>query len=70
MSRGHHIRLRPAQELHGNGEPNRVFSNVANQASGAAGRPTAFAIAALVVLIWGVTGPIFGFSGSTPAPPS
>jgi low affinity Fe/Cu permease len=38
------------------------FAKVANQTSLAAGRATTFICAALVILIWAITGPLFGFS--------
>lgn len=41
---------------------NELFRKVAQQTSHLIGSPTAFVIALLVVIIWAVTGPIFGFS--------
>ena len=38
------------------------FSRFAKITSRAAGRPAAFMLAVLVVLVWLVTGPLFGFS--------
>jgi low affinity Fe/Cu permease len=38
------------------------FTRFAKWASRATGRPAAFAIAFAVVLLWAVTGPLFGFS--------
>jgi low affinity Fe/Cu permease len=38
------------------------FSRFAKRTSDLAGSPHAFALAVLIVLAWGVTGPIFGFS--------
>ena len=38
------------------------FGQFAKIAAKNAGRPAAFGFAAAIVLIWGVTGPIFGFS--------
>jgi low affinity Fe/Cu permease len=38
------------------------FSRFANWTAGAIGHPAAFAMAAAVVVLWLVTGPIFGFS--------
>ncbi len=38
------------------------FSHFAQQTSHAAGQPIAFLLAALVVLAWAVSGPIFGYS--------
>ena len=38
------------------------FSRLANWTARAIGHPAAFAIAAAVVLVWLVSGPIFGFS--------
>jgi low affinity Fe/Cu permease len=40
----------------------KVFGAVANRTSLAAGRASTFILAALVVVIWAVTGPLFGFS--------
>ena len=47
------------------GEPGAIaqlFGEVANRTSLAAGRATTFILAALVIIIWAVTGPLFGFS--------
>ena len=38
------------------------FSALANAASRGAGRAHTFALALLVIVIWAITGPIFGFS--------
>jgi low affinity Fe/Cu permease len=38
------------------------FTELANAASHGAGRARTFALALLVIVIWAVTGPIFGFS--------
>ncbi len=38
------------------------FSNLAKRTARSAGSPTAFGLAALVVLVWAVTGPIFHWS--------
>jgi low affinity Fe/Cu permease len=40
----------------------KAFGNFANGAAKAVGRPMAFVVASLVVVVWGVTGPIFDFS--------
>lgn len=40
----------------------RLFTRFAKWASRAAGRPMAFVIAVTVLLVWAVSGPIFGFS--------
>src|SRR5437879_8472004 len=40
----------------------QLFGEVANRTSLAAGRATTFILAALLIVIWGVTGPVFGFS--------
>ena len=40
----------------------KVFGNVANRTSQAAGRASTFIIAACVVIVWAVTGPLFGYS--------
>jgi len=39
-----------------------IFTNFAKATSHATGRPAAFLLAAGVVLVWAVTGPLFGFS--------
>jgi len=38
------------------------FSHFANRTARATGHPAAFIIAALIIIVWGVTGPIFNFS--------
>jgi len=38
------------------------FSKFAQEISHATGHPVAFVLAVTVVLVWGVTGPLFGFS--------
>lgn len=40
----------------------RIFGTVANKTSQAAGRATAFMVAAGVVVVWAVTGPLFQYS--------
>lgn len=44
------------------GSPDKMFGKVANATAQAAGRATTFVIAAAVVIIWAVTGPIFNYS--------
>jgi low affinity Fe/Cu permease len=39
-----------------------LFTHFAKWTSRATGHPAAFGIAVLIILIWAVTGPIFGFS--------
>lgn len=41
---------------------NNWYSNAAKAASRYAGRPATFSLAVLVILVWIVTGPLFGFS--------
>ena len=41
---------------------NKVFGDIANRTSQAAGRALTFVIAVVVVVIWAVTGPIFQYS--------
>jgi low affinity Fe/Cu permease len=46
-------------------QPNKIVvacNQVANATSHAAGRPAAFIIATLTIIVWAVTGPIFKFS--------
>ena len=40
----------------------RVFHSFAKWTSRAAGRPSAFLIALLVIVVWGTTGPLFHYS--------
>ena len=40
----------------------RVFGDIANRTSQAAGRATTFMLAAGVVVVWAITGPLFQFS--------
>jgi low affinity Fe/Cu permease len=39
-----------------------LFSRFAKVVAHATGRPPTFAVAVAIVLLWGVTGPLFGFS--------
>jgi low affinity Fe/Cu permease len=39
-----------------------VFKRFANGASRATGKPVTFVLAALIVIVWAVSGPLFGFS--------
>ncbi len=40
----------------------RMFSKIATEVSSASGRPSTFMLCVLLILVWAVTGPIFGFS--------
>jgi low affinity Fe/Cu permease len=40
----------------------RTFSDAARRASCVLGTPVAFALACATILVWGVTGPLFGYS--------
>jgi low affinity Fe/Cu permease len=40
----------------------RIFSDLAEKVAQASGQPTTFAVCVLVVLVWAISGPIFGFS--------
>src|SRR3546814_447276 len=40
------------------------FADIARRASRAAGRPTTFMLAAGSIVLWGLTGPIFGYSNT------
>ena len=46
----------------GSGGFSRIFGDVANKTSQAAGRASAFMLAAGVVLVWAITGPLFQYS--------
>jgi len=41
---------------------NNLFRQFAQRTSGAAGSPWAFLLAVTVVVVWAITGPLFGFS--------
>ena len=46
-------------------QPSRTahaFAELANSASHAAGRAVTFALAAAVIVVWAISGPLFGFS--------
>jgi low affinity Fe/Cu permease len=47
-----------------NTDPNRVgvFSRFAKTSATAVGHPVAFGLAALLIILWAMTGPLFGFS--------
>jgi low affinity Fe/Cu permease len=40
----------------------KIFGEVANKTSQAAGRASAFMVAAAVVIVWAITGPLFQYS--------
>ncbi len=40
----------------------RLFSDVAEMVAHAAGRPLTFAISVAVIVVWALSGPLFGFS--------
>jgi low affinity Fe/Cu permease len=42
--------------------PSRVFDQIATKVTQFAGRPAAFIIAAVFIIIWAITGPLFDFS--------
>jgi low affinity Fe/Cu permease len=48
----------------GNGQKSagKIFGDIANRTSQAAGRATTFMVATAVVILWAVTGPIFHYS--------
>jgi low affinity Fe/Cu permease len=43
-------------------KPSSWFTRFANSAARATGHPWAFMLAVIVVAVWGITGPVFGFS--------
>jgi low affinity Fe/Cu permease len=40
----------------------RIFTDIASAIASLAGKPLAFVLAVLVILVWGLTGPLFGWS--------
>jgi len=55
-------RAKPQTKAQNGGVLSRMFGDAANKTSQAAGRASAFMIAAGVVIVWAVTGPLFRFS--------
>lgn len=51
-----------AEPKNNGGSISRMFGAVANKTSQAAGRASAFMIAAGIVITWGITGPLFQYS--------
>jgi low affinity Fe/Cu permease len=51
----------PAKSNH-NGKTSKLFNEIANGTSQAAGRAQTFLIAAGIVVVWAISGPLFGFS--------
>jgi low affinity Fe/Cu permease len=44
------------------GKSNKLFTKFAKLTSTAAGKPITFGLAVVIILVWGISGPIFGFS--------
>ncbi|SFI82096.1 Low affinity Fe/Cu permease [Phyllobacterium sp. CL33Tsu] len=40
----------------------KLFNTIANKVAFAAGKPVTFILCCVVVVVWGISGPIFGFS--------
>jgi low affinity Fe/Cu permease len=40
----------------------KIFGDIANQTSHAAGRASTFMLAAGIIIVWAVTGPLFNYS--------
>ncbi|WP_313805104.1 low affinity iron permease family protein [Sphingobium sp.] len=40
----------------------RLFTAIATRISAASGQPLTFALALAIIVVWGVTGPVFGYS--------
>jgi low affinity Fe/Cu permease len=64
MARAGKDKSKPAEHsAHDSGSGfRRMFSDVANFIARAVGRPLAFSLAALTVVVWAATGPVFGYS--------
>lgn len=41
---------------------NKIFTELAKWASRATGRPMTFVLATLTIVVWGISGPLFGFN--------
>lgn len=53
---------KPSRREDDSGPVDRFFTRVATWISTAAGQPLSFMLALGIIIIWGVTGPVFGFS--------
>jgi low affinity Fe/Cu permease len=53
---------RPESGKGGSNTTSHLFGEIANHTSHAAGRASTFVVALLVVIVWAVTGPLFGYS--------
>ena len=65
MCRNGYQEDKPRKDAEPHKEPggfSRVFGDVANKTSQAAGRASTFILAAAVVLVWAITGPLFQYS--------
>ena len=51
-----------AKQANGTSSFQKIFGHIANFIARATGRPLAFSLAALTVIVWAVTGPLFGYS--------
>jgi low affinity Fe/Cu permease len=40
----------------------RLFTRIASRIAAAAGQPLTFAVALLIIVVWGLSGPVFGYS--------
>jgi low affinity Fe/Cu permease len=65
-AKNHHARQKPQHHSPNNGSMAHrlyaIFGSFAQHISHASGHPIAFLLAVLVVVVWGVTGPLFGYS--------
>jgi low affinity Fe/Cu permease len=52
----------PGEPAQGDRSPGKIFGDIANRTSQAAGRALTFMIAAGIVVAWAVSGPIFDYS--------
>jgi low affinity Fe/Cu permease len=57
-------RSRKAKDKNASGPSSfhKIFGEIANFIARATGRPLAFSLAALTVIVWAITGPLFGYS--------
>lgn len=54
--------LRVGKNHQGKNRSGKLFGDIANHTSHAAGRPITFILAALTILMWALTGPVFDYS--------
>ena len=55
-------KVKPQKPTRDGGGVSRIFGDIANRISQAAGRASVFMLAAGTIIVWGITGPLFQYS--------